>query len=588
MTQLAIIDQTAENWQRACRLVNFLLREGAELRWATESFRAIKADGAAQELAAGSFLVTGMELGTELALQAAQQRYGVDLEPIASVAGFLGHRLHAPRIALYGGGGAPFNHARIFAELGFDIEFISPQEVRAGELAAFDVFVIPGGGGQAMIGQLAPLGDEGCLAIKRWVQEGGMYVGSCAGSFDAAIVADSFVQACPQQRHLQMVNAMVWNRSDTEWMGLASPGIGVIESRVLHPNHPVMFGLPERFPITHYNGPLFEPATDPLFDASAVQGLTAVDAAAADFTPSELFLSCSESRDPAQTLLGRAAAEGRFNIVSGYNGLGRVVLFGSHPEFGYNLAMDAWDLPARMLANAAFWQAGHMGAARPRQIKRAAGVAHSYPPGSGLARIGEACAAITDALEQLAGCDNGSVPFLAEDHAMSMFGLSGREIWRRGLDDLADITARLQESVAQAERLLADAQSLIDQHRSLESEEVATLRGMVATFEDALHYETPAEWQQDFGYEGILQMLGRAERMLRRAVDNIDMTYEPSDNPYAYFDSSPYQLVVGSYLAANGVYLNSWQLLRAHLLRIDEQLFAMTAAQDIQVVPTKQ
>ena len=158
---------------------------------------------------------------------------------------------------------------------------------------------------------------------------------------------------------------------------------------------------------------------------------------------------------------------------------------------------------------------------------------------------------------------------------MSMFGLSGREIWRRGLADFADITARLQESVAQAERLLADARDLIDQHRYTESEDAALLRDMVAAFEDALHQETPAEWSQDFGYEGILQMLGRAERMLRRALDNIDMRFEPSDNPYAYFDASPYQLVVGSYLAANGVYLNSWQLLRAHLLRIEEQLFAM-------------
>jgi hypothetical protein len=30
-------------------------------------------------------------------------------------------------------------------------------------------------------------------------------------------------------------------------------------------------------------------------------------------------------------------------------------LFGSHPEFGFNLAMDRWDVP-RMLAHVAFWQ----------------------------------------------------------------------------------------------------------------------------------------------------------------------------------------------------------------------------------------
>ena len=43
------------------------------------------------------------------------------------------------------------------------------------------------------------------------------------------------------------------------------------------------------------------------------------------------------------------------------------------------------------------------------------------------------------------------------------------------------------------------------------------------------------------------------------------MDFAYSSNPYAYFDASPYQLVVGSYLAATGVYLNSWQLLQVHL-----------------------
>ena len=581
MTQLSIIDMTADNWQWACRLVNYLLREGAEIRWANESFRAIRADGTTKELPAGSFLITGMELGAELALEAAQRRYGAALAAIASAEGFVGHLLHSPRIALYGGGGAPFNHVRIFAELGFDVEFISPQEVRAGRLSGYDIFVIPGGGGQAMIGQLAPLGDEGYKGIKEWVQDGGMYVGSCAGSFNAAIVADSFVQACPQQRHLQMANALIWNRSDSEWMGLASPGIGVIESQNLCPDHPIMFGMPERFPITHYNGPLFEPATEPLPDASAAQGLTAVVGAADDFTPSELFLRCGDQRDPEQTLLGRAANEGRFNIVSGYNGLGRVLLFGSHPEFGYNLAMDDWGLPARMLANAVFWQAGHMREARPQQIKRAVGVTQSYPAGSGLGRIGQACATITDALEQLQGCENGDVAFLQEDHAMSFFGVSGREIWQRGLKDFAEITGRMQEAVASAEQLLKQAQNLIDQHRYAESDAVADLREMVLAFEDALHYETPAEWQQDFGYEGILQMLGRTQAMLWRAIENIDSKFEALDNPYACFETSPFQLVVGSYLAANGVYLNSWQLLHVHLLRIEEQIFAMTATQSI-------
>ena len=104
---------------------------------------------------------------------------------------------------------------------------------------------------------------------------------------------------------------------------------------------------------------------------------------------------------------------------------------------------------------------------------------------------------------------------------------------------------------------------------------VARLRETLQALEDALHYQTPPAWQQDFGYEGILQMLQRVDAMLRRACQNTDMAFDVSANPYAYFDSSPYQLVVGSYLAATGVYLNSWQLLQVHLARIDEQIFAI-------------
>ena len=72
---------------------------------------------------------------------------------------------------MYGGGGAPFNHARIFAELGFHVEFITPQEIRAGGLSNYDLFVMPGGGGLAMMGQLNPLGETGCRMIKDWAQQ---------------------------------------------------------------------------------------------------------------------------------------------------------------------------------------------------------------------------------------------------------------------------------------------------------------------------------------------------------------------------------------------------------------------------------
>ncbi len=575
-----IINSTAENWQGACRLVNFLLREGADIRWATAPFRAIGIDGEEYQYKRGSFLIADTYSIPEPLLDVAPRRYEVAAQVIDDVSGFVGLQLRRVRIAMYGGGGAPFNHGRIFAELGFHVEFVSPQEIRAGKLADFDLFGMPGGGGLAMMGQLNPLGEDGCRRIKDWVQRGGMYIGSCAGSFNAALVADSFLEVCPQQRHLAMTNAMIWNRGDTEWIGLESPGIGVIESRNLHPDHPVMFGLPDRFNITHYNGPIFETVADTLSDASAAQGLSALAGAADDFTPSERFLSYSRTCDPEQTLLGRAVQEDCYNIVSGYNGLGRVLLFGSHPEFGENLLMDDWGQPARMLANAAFWQSGYVQESRPIMIKREVGAAKAFPPGSGLREIGDACVRIEDLVEQLHGISDADMAWLAEDHAMSAFGLSGREIWQRGLRTFAILTERMHEAVMQAEELLNQAASL----ESKESDKhgvaarMRLLKEMKLALDDALHYETPAAWNQDFGYEGILQMLGRAETMLQRACDNIEEDFPFSPNPYAYFDTSPYQLVVGSYLAAAGVYLNSWQLLQMHLRRIEEQIFATEIA----------
>ena len=578
MSAQFIVEQRADNWQRACRLINFLLRENAEIRWATEPFSAEATNGKPLVLERGAFLITGAGSVSPLRLEAALERYGVPATAVAELRSFVGLLLNPLRIAIYGGGGAPFNHARIFAELGFQLEFISAQEIRAGKLDDYDLFAVPGGGGLAMVGQLNPLGEEGCRLIKTWVQHGGMYIGSCAGAFDAAIVAESFLEVCPQQRHLQLVNALIWNRGDTEWIGLESPGVGVIESRNLRPEHPIMFGLPERFNITHYNGPLFDVDTDLLPDASVATGLSAVAGCCEAFTHSEQFLRFSQSGATEATVLGKASQEGRFNIVSGFNGLGRVVLFGSHPEFGYNLAMDDWGLPARMLANAAFWQAGQFSAARPPFVKRESGVAHAWPSGSGLNKIAEACGVINDAVEQLHDLAQADTSWLAEDHAMSVFGLSGRKVWERGLEDIADLTGRIHCALERATTLLERVDALLSDGSRETDRRRQLLQDMARAFEDALFYQTPAEWQQDFGYEGILQMLARTEAMLRRAIENNDISFEASTNPYAYFESSPFQLVVGSYLAANGVYLNCWQLLQVHLLRIEEQIFAIDSA----------
>lgn len=245
------------------------------------------------------------------------------------------------RIALYGGGGSPYNHAAVFARAGHDVDFLFPEDVRNGALAGFDAFVMPGGGYRAMIGQIEPLGRDGALALREYVESGGMYIGCCAGSYDAATVPQSFLDLCPAQEEMCLSGATVWNDGGEEW-GLRSPGIGVLRAETVAAEHPVMSGMPDTFEIVHYNGPLFRGDTP----------LARVVGRSGRFTPWEEMLD----RPAERPLVDEAAKEGVANIVADAAGDGRVVLFGSHPEFGFTIAMEDEQLPALMLRSAIEWR----------------------------------------------------------------------------------------------------------------------------------------------------------------------------------------------------------------------------------------
>ena len=115
------------------------------------------------------------------------------------------------RIALYGAGGSPFHHLAIFARAGHDVDAVFPADIANGALAGFDAFVMPGGGYRAMFGQIEPLGADGARAIREYVESGGMYIGCCAGTYDAATVAESFLALCPAQGEMCLLDATVCN-----------------------------------------------------------------------------------------------------------------------------------------------------------------------------------------------------------------------------------------------------------------------------------------------------------------------------------------------------------------------------------------
>ena len=421
------------------------------------------------------------------------------------------------RIAIYAAGGAPYNHAAILADSGHEVEFVFPVDILAGALDSFDAFVMPGGGYSSMKGQLDPLGADGCRTIREYVEEGGMYIGSCAGSYDAATVPDAFLAICPIQSELRLVDARVWNDGSSTLGIIQSPGIGELISANAAPDHPVMAGMPDEFRITHYNGPLFSGGT-PL---ATLIGRTS------NFTPAEEFLGDADGA----LLVDEGVSVKVSNIVADERGAGRVVLFGSHPEFGATLALDDIAPAAAMLTNAVAWQL----AADTRKKPAAAQLATdaSIAPETvqqDLAGLPSLVASIEVKCAALSSVPS-SVAWLGEDQAMSMFGRSGREIWENSLEHIP-VFAR--EAAAGAAKLP----------------------------DGILSFRPPTEWMVDGGFWGVAPLLEQVDELLEAAMAASGSSF-PATDGYDHMRDSPYHLVAGSYLSAIGRAVGAALLVRA-------------------------
>lgn len=553
------IHATETNWMSAYRAVNLLSREGRTPLWATRPFTGLSAAGQQTSFEAGTIV---LEAGQTPGIEALRSRLGVDAVELGRLDGFTGLPIRPVRIAVYGGGGAPYNHGAAYGELGFLVDFIFPADILAGALADYDVLAVPGGGSRAMIGQLDPLGDAGCRAIADFVREGGMYLGCCAGAFDASLVDAGFLQICPQQQHLQMINAAVWNSGD-EWLGLQSPGVGVLRAKV-SAEHPVTFGMPSEIAITHYNGPLYTLRQDAVRNASDAVGLLSVVGTETDFTPAERFLD--RNAEDGDLLVSRAIELGAFNAVAGEFGKGRVVLFGSHPEMGLSLDLDQWSGPARMLANAAFWQSSAGGARRSDRAPQDVG-ASAASASAGLKTAAARLDTVVEAAEALLQRDMSGVSWLDDALAMSTFGASGAEIWQRCLAGFRPAADGMRVMLGEIEARLAEATAMLNRV------DVATVLGAaIEDLDQAINYRTPAEWNIDLGYEGLLQHLDRAEAMLRKAYANFGKSFPADSNPYAHLGESPFQLAAGSYLSAAGVFANCTLLLRLQNTRLQSAI----------------
>lgn len=434
------------------------------------------------------------------------------------------------RTAVYGSGGAPFHHAGLMALWGSEVQAVSADDIRNGKLNDIDVIVFPGGGMRAMEGMLEPLGVEGAKSVREWVAEGGMYIGSCAGSFLPACIGQGYWNAHAESKELYMVPACLANGGDSEWEGLTSPGVGVLEVAVANSNHWLAEGLPEHFKLVHYNGPMFMlEANQEAFDKSVPhtkpEGVVRFVKATKGFTPSEGFMA---AKLPSPTLFERCVKQGAYSAITTAYGKGTVVLFGSHPEFGFDVMQLGWGPGTRLFANALKHQAKLRG--KPSKGKTDDGVnVNAESLRVSLSQIASRLTTIAERFESLAKTTPKA--WLKSGQTPSFMGLSSQKIWQEGLTQVAKVS---KDSSSYLRNLVTSKES-----------------AKLAKASKWIDYE--AKPGQDFGFVGLRQLV----RMIETFIDDSEqkLVGEPFalKHPYDGFLTHPFHLLVGSYLSAIGL-----------------------------------
>lgn len=397
------------------------------------------------------------------------------------------------RVAVYASGGAPSHHLALIAAWGGQPSVIHAEEIAAGGLEAFDAVVFPGGGLLAMAGQLQPLGPDGVARLRSWVEAGGTYIGSCAGSCHPLRMSQPYQEALPISQGLQMCNLTPLNAAAGEW-GLDSPGTGRL--RIQAEPHPLMQGLEGVFEVVHYNGPLFpaEPGT-----AGQVLGM------GAGFSP---FEDSSLQQGYSSTTLQRMVNAGARMAYRQEVGQGQVLLFGSHPEFGSSALQLGWLPAARLLANA-------LGLVPLRGVPQ---TASSLLDPKSLQQMHQQLGLIQESLNKLlplgAQLPTQTPPFL---------GYSGPELWQAAIQEALGLASGLAGWLAQLKSGLWRSTFLLD---------------------------TAPRANQDFGFAGSLQLLQKAQQMLDQALSLPPERWPAFTGAYNEFLDHPYHLVASVYLSA--------------------------------------
>jgi hypothetical protein len=202
------------------------------------------------------------------------------------------------RIAIYQGAGSPLGGinnvgGRLLQIPGSTIERLSPERVKSDDLSGYDLIVFSGG---TSMTQARTIGEEGKQNIRKYVANGGHYLGVCAGAY-LAIAGEEW--------SIGMVNArLVPGR---RWRGS-----GFMDIEFSDDGRTRIADVDEPFKCRYRNGPTFGPLDRPDLPPYTVLA----------WFRSEV----NNSRSVPGTMIDSPA------IIEARYGEGRVLLVSPHPE----------------------------------------------------------------------------------------------------------------------------------------------------------------------------------------------------------------------------------------------------------------
>lgn len=258
-----------------------------------------------------------------------------------------------PRIGLYVGKGCSHSwlwFVELFDRYGFyDLVLLDERQIKAGALGSIDCLTVSGGDTIAMA---EGLGKEGATELGSFLQEGGLYLGSCAGAYLPLNSSKEHLH------HFNFVKARITNLTKKIPDSIRLPEKSIAPYGCSYLFHPVREaveltadGLPPfdgtgSFAAPLYGGPGMTPGED-----------SEVLARYSGFTKKTLFLV-----DPdlaRETLIDQAA------VIRNHLGEGSFYLFGPHFEHPY------FPVANKLLTDVIYWESKGLGQKKEKGFREA-------------------------------------------------------------------------------------------------------------------------------------------------------------------------------------------------------------------------